>query len=93
MVNRAAMGQVFSDYFGFPYQLAFHRLLHSHHYLSSWAGTVGQTVAGVPTGSISPNEVEREKVSATATLVKHFKTLHVGGIMYRIYTEMDLLSL
>jgi hypothetical protein len=30
MVDKVALGQVFSGYFGFPCQ-AFHRLLHTHH--------------------------------------------------------------
>jgi hypothetical protein len=51
-----ALGQVFSEYFGFPCQFAFHRLLHNHH-LSSGAGTIGQTVAAVPSGlSLIPRE-------------------------------------
>jgi hypothetical protein len=29
------LGQVFSEYFGFPCQFSFHRLLHIHHHLSS----------------------------------------------------------
>jgi hypothetical protein len=36
-------GRFFSEYFGFPYQSSFHRLLHNHHHhLSSGAGTIGQ---------------------------------------------------
>jgi hypothetical protein len=54
-VVEVALGQVFSKYFGFPCQFAFHRLLHNH--LSSGAGTVGQTVLclamGWMTGCIS----------------------------------------
>jgi hypothetical protein len=42
-----ALGQVFSEYFGFPCQFSFHRLLHIHD-LSSGAGTVGQLAADVP---------------------------------------------
>jgi hypothetical protein len=30
MVDKVAMGQVFSEYFGFPCQMSFHRLLHTH---------------------------------------------------------------
>jgi hypothetical protein len=37
-----AVGQVFSEYFGFHCQYAFHLLLHNHHHLSSGAGTKGQ---------------------------------------------------
>jgi hypothetical protein len=46
-----ALGLVFSEYFGFPYQFSFHRLLHIHHYhLSSGIGTIGQLVADVLSG-------------------------------------------
>jgi hypothetical protein len=48
VVNKVALGQVFSAYFGLPCQFAFHRLHHNHHHLSSGAGTIGQTVAAVP---------------------------------------------
>jgi hypothetical protein len=40
-------GQFFSEYFDFPCQVSFHRLLHTHH-LSSGAGTIGQIVADIP---------------------------------------------
>jgi hypothetical protein len=50
VVDELALGQVFSEYFGFPCQLAFHLLLHNYHDLSSGAGTIGQTVAAVPSG-------------------------------------------
>jgi hypothetical protein len=43
-----ATGQIFSEYFGFPYQFSFHRLLDTQP--SSAAGTVGQLVADVPSG-------------------------------------------
>jgi hypothetical protein len=55
MVDKMALGQVFSEYFGFLFQSAFHQLLHNHHHLSSGAGTIGQTVAAVPRGlSLTP---------------------------------------
>jgi hypothetical protein len=47
VVNKVALGQVFSEYFRFPCQLSFHRLLHIHNHLSSRAGTIGQLVADV----------------------------------------------
>jgi hypothetical protein len=31
VMAKVALGQVFSDYFGFPCQFSFHRLLHTHH--------------------------------------------------------------
>jgi hypothetical protein len=48
VVNKVALGQVFSDYFGFSCQFSFHRLLHIHHHISSEAGKIGQFVADVP---------------------------------------------
>jgi hypothetical protein len=45
VVDKMALGQVLSGYFGFPCQ-SFHRLLHIHH-PSSGAGTVGETVDSV----------------------------------------------
>jgi hypothetical protein len=55
LVYKVAMGQVFSEYFGFPCQFAAHRLLHNHHHLSSGAGTIDQTVAAESSGiSLTP---------------------------------------
>jgi hypothetical protein len=42
VVEKVALGQVFSDYFGFICQSSFHQLLHNHPHLSSGAGTIGQ---------------------------------------------------
>jgi hypothetical protein len=42
VVDKVALGQVFSEYFGFPCQSSFHQLLHNHPHLSSGAGTIGQ---------------------------------------------------
>jgi hypothetical protein len=54
VVDKEALGQVFSDYFRFPYQL-FHRQPHTkhnhhHNHLSAGAGTTSQIVADVPSG-------------------------------------------
>jgi hypothetical protein len=55
MVEKVILVQVLSDYFGFPCQFSFHRLLHIHHHLSSEAGAIGQLVADVPNGlSLTP---------------------------------------
>jgi hypothetical protein len=48
VVDKVALGQVSSEYFGFPCQSSFHQLLHNHPHLSSGAGTIGQLVADVP---------------------------------------------
>jgi hypothetical protein len=53
VVDKVALGQVFSEYFGFSYQFSFHQMVHSH--LSTGAGTTGQLVTDVPSGlSLAP---------------------------------------
>jgi hypothetical protein len=62
VVDKVALGQVFSEYFGFPSQFSFHRLLHTHRYLTSGAGTVGQLVADVLSGlSLTPLKETNKK--------------------------------
>jgi hypothetical protein len=49
-----AVGQVFSEYFGFLCQTLFHQLLHNHHHLS-WGWYNRPVVAAVPSGlSLTP---------------------------------------
>jgi hypothetical protein len=53
VVDKVALGQVFSEYFEFSCQFSFHLMPHTH--LLSGAGTVGQFVADVPSGlSLTP---------------------------------------
>jgi hypothetical protein len=69
VVDKVALGQVFSEYFCFPCQFSFHRLLHTHH-LSTGAGTIGQMVADVPSGlSLTPpQETKKRKNYSTVIL-------------------------
>jgi hypothetical protein len=62
MVDKAALGLVFSEYFGFPCH-SFRRLLYTYHRLSSGAGTIGQIVAAVPSGLslTQTQEIKKEK--------------------------------
>jgi hypothetical protein len=48
VVNKVALRQISSEYLGIPSKSSFHRLLHAH--LLSEAGTVGQSVADLPSG-------------------------------------------
>jgi hypothetical protein len=65
VLDKLALGQVFSEYFDFPCQ-SFHRLLHTHHHPSSGAGTLGQTVADVPNGLIlTPSQETKKKIFPT----------------------------
>jgi hypothetical protein len=42
VVDKVAVEQVFSEYFGFLCYSSFHQLLHKHLHISSEAGTTGQ---------------------------------------------------
>jgi hypothetical protein len=53
VVDKAAMGQVFSEHFGFACH-SFHRLLRTHHQPSSGANTIGQMVSDVPNALSDP---------------------------------------
>jgi hypothetical protein len=76
VVDKVALGQGFSDYFGFPCQFSFYRLLHTHH-LSSGAGTIGQLLADVcskwtqshptPRNSLMELSPSREAANCAAT--------------------------
>jgi hypothetical protein len=68
VVDKVALGQVFSEYLCFPCQSSFHRLLHNHHHLSSEAGTIGQTVAAVPSEICpTPKAIRKKKVHSEAS--------------------------
>jgi hypothetical protein len=61
-VDKVAVGQVFTEFFGFPCQFSFHRLLHTHHHLPSGACTIGQIVTDVSSGlSLTPLIKSEEK--------------------------------
>jgi hypothetical protein len=67
-MGMVTLKRVFSEYFGFPCQFSFYNLLHTH--LSPAAGTLGQLVAGVPSGfSLTLSEEMKNKY------VKSFKTI------------------
>jgi hypothetical protein len=60
VVDKVALGQDFSEYFGFPCQSSFHLLLHNHH-LSSGAGTIGQQWPTYQVDSVSPHPEKLKK--------------------------------
>jgi hypothetical protein len=60
VVNKVALGRVFSEYFGFPCQSSFHQILHHHNHPGQ--ATIGQTVAAVPSGpswTLPPSELKK----------------------------------
>jgi hypothetical protein len=64
VVDKVAPRQIFSEYFGFPCQFSFHRLLHIHHHKPSEAGTTGQLVADVQSRhSLTPPQETKLKLN------------------------------
>jgi hypothetical protein len=60
VVDKMALGQVFSEYFGFPCQSSFHQLLHNH--LIYHLGLYSRPeVAAVP-GDVSPTPWKKKKL-------------------------------
>jgi hypothetical protein len=60
VVNKVALGHVYSEYFGFPCQSSFHQLLHNHH-RSYGAGTIGQQWPTYQVDSVSPHPEKLKK--------------------------------
>jgi hypothetical protein len=50
VVDKVVLGQVFSEYFGFPCQSSFHQVLHNHPHLIIWGMYNRPEVAAVPSG-------------------------------------------
>jgi hypothetical protein len=77
-MDKVALGQVFSEYFGFPCQFSFHRLLHIDHHLSSGAGTIGKKWAKYQMDLVSPHPKK---------LVRR-----LGGLYLEVYLELHQIS-
>jgi hypothetical protein len=87
VVDKVPLGQVFSKYLGFHCQFAFHWLLHTHH-LSSRAGTIGQTVATVPSGLSHPMTkikyiLNMNKIRLAVQTLARRTWVHISTLAYR----------
>jgi hypothetical protein len=67
VVDKMALGQVFSEYFGFPCLSSFHQLLHNHPHLSS--GAVQLVRSGRSTWWRKSHPTQRKKFEWSPTLV------------------------
>jgi hypothetical protein len=68
MVVKMTLGQIFYERFGFSCQFLVYQILHTN--LSSGAGTIGQTVAGVPRGlSLTPPQEIKKLINPDITSV------------------------
>jgi hypothetical protein len=64
VVDKVALGQVYSEHLHFPCQFSFHRLLHAYHHLSAGAGTIAQLVADETSGlSLATTRNEKKKLN------------------------------
>jgi hypothetical protein len=61
VVEKVALGQVFSEYFGFPCQSSFYQLLHNHPHLSSGDGAIGKKWPQYKGLSPTPIAIQRKK--------------------------------
>jgi hypothetical protein len=62
LVDKVALGHIFSEFLVSPCQISFHRLLRTHH-LSTWAVIIGQIMADVSSGlSLTPLQETKEKL-------------------------------
>jgi hypothetical protein len=62
VVGKVALGQVFSEYFGFPCQSSFDQLLHNHPHVSSGACTKARS--GRSTWGLSPTPQKKSMWTA-----------------------------
>jgi hypothetical protein len=69
VVDKVALGQVFSEYFGFPCHSSLQQLLHNHPHLSSGAGTIGQNWPQYK--GLSPTPLAIKKVVLIYFLCRH----------------------
>jgi hypothetical protein len=96
VVDKMELGWVFFEYFGFPCQFSFHRLLHihhhHHHHQSPGAGTIGQLVANVPSGLslTSPQETKKKVIIQKNKVESSWpsKPLILDFTDYTLYTAL-----
>jgi hypothetical protein len=79
VVDKVALEQVFSEYFGFPCQSSFHQLLHNHH-RSSGAGTIGQQCPTYQVDSVSPHPEKLKEKPVSHYICKFIQSVPAGKI-------------
>jgi hypothetical protein len=72
VVDKVALGQVFSDCFGFPCHFAFHHLHYTdhHHHPRRETGSVGPLVTDVDSASLSPRMNKNNSSSSSSSINK-----------------------
>jgi hypothetical protein len=65
VVDKVALGQVFSEYLDFSCESPFHQLLHNHHHLSFGVGTIGRSTKWTQSHPTNNRKIIRSKVGET----------------------------
>jgi hypothetical protein len=81
VVDKVALGQVFSEYFGFPCQ-SFHQFLHNHYHYHP--GLVQQASSGRSTQSLTP-VIKKIKIRSDCFVLRY--TIHV--IVTFLFTDLN----
>jgi hypothetical protein len=87
VVDKVALGQVFSEYFGFPCQSSFHQLLHSHPHLSSGACTIGQKWPQYPVDLV-PTQEEKKSGANNVNFHVNFMLEQIEEKRYIFYNRL-----
>jgi hypothetical protein len=88
VVDKVALGQVFSEYFSFPCQFSVHRLLHTHH-LPSGADSIAQLVADVQSGpSLTPPQEGKKTISESKCVASTFDPTAASSLMSELRNVM-----
>jgi hypothetical protein len=82
LIFPVALGQVFSEYYGFPCQSLFHQLLHNHPHLSPGAGTIGQKWPQYK--GLGPTPLAIKKILALYDGIKNVHKLEKNHFMSNI---------
>jgi hypothetical protein len=67
VVDIVALGQVFSEYYGFPLQYSFQQFLHDQHHLSYGAGTIDQYLPQYQETQSHPTKNKKEQEARIVT--------------------------
>jgi hypothetical protein len=89
VVDKVALGRVFSEYFGFPCQSSFHQILHHHDHLGQ--ATMGQSVATVLSGpSLTPSTTKQIKKKKELTFSNWDQTPHFVEFLLEAGSKVGL---
>jgi hypothetical protein len=87
--TKVALGQVFSENFGFPCQSTFHLLFHNHlHYLRGWHNKPGVAIVSIASQTPPPQKFIHKKVCVVS--LHWFFSLFVRVYLSLLYASISL---